>query len=335
VPELLMGHKLPKVKNDTIGDFVITRPGLYEEPGMPLYNFVCTVDDALMGITHVIRGVEHLSNAVKQILLSRALGYKIPQFVHLPLILKDGKKMSKRNVQASELPVGIMDRAKLGYLQEACFNYLALLGWSPTTTKEFYTKEELINEFSLERLSRSNANFDEKKFLFINSHYIKLKTNEELLELITPYLVASGLDLDLYTTEKLQQMVNLEKERCKTLSEFSKAVEFFFKDPDGYEGVEKTSLVNAKPILLATHAAIQQATTFSMQEIEDILNNTCRNLQLTFKDYGPIVRLALTGKARSPRLAELIFILGKDRACQRLLNAQEGFKQYICYGNRI
>ena len=188
VPELLMADGDYTVNHDTLGDFVITRPGTLEHPGMPLYNFVCAVDDALMQISHVIRGVEHLPNTAKQIMLYQAFGYPLPQFVHLPLIMKNGKKMSKRDVDAlGNFPVSILERREIGYLPAATLNHLALLGWTAADGEEILSLPRLQSDFALDRLSKSNANFDESKYAFLNAHYIKTLPEAELIALAQPF----------------------------------------------------------------------------------------------------------------------------------------------------
>ena len=235
VPELLMGGDVCRIRNDSIEDFVISRPGTMNKPGMPLYNFVCAIDDALMGITHVIRGVEHLTNASRQVLLYQALGYDSPKFVHLPLITKNGKKMSKRDVDADgKYPVSVMDRRAIGYLAEPTINYLALLGWSPADGKELMSRSQMIEAFDLSRLNRSNANFDEKKYLFFNAQAIKASADKELLELVTPILDKAGFDFAKMDESVQLKLVRIGKDRAKLLCDFARELEFFFVAPQTF-----------------------------------------------------------------------------------------------------
>ena len=206
IPELLMASGNYCINHETIEDFVITRPGTLHKPGMPLYNFACAIDDALMQITHVIRGVEHLQNTAKQILLYKALDLPNPEFVHLPLILRGGKKMSKRDADLQDnFPVSVLERRNLGYLPEATLNYLALLGWTPHNS-EIFSLKQLKNEFGFERLSKANANFDEDKYLFLNSHYIKNMDDDKLFNLVKPFLEKANLNINNFDLNKLNQL---------------------------------------------------------------------------------------------------------------------------------
>ena len=327
VPEVLMAGGHYHVKNDTIGDFVITRPGTQAKPGMPLYNFVCAVDDALMGITHVIRGVEHLPNAAKQVLLYRALGYDIPQFVHLPLIMKHGKKMSKRDKEAQgKFPVSILERRDLGYLPEATINHLVLLGWSSEDAAEILLVDKLKKEFDLARLSRANANFDEDKYLFLNAHYLKNMENTILVEKITPFLLKAGLNVTAFTAEQLEKMVAMEKKRCKTLAEFPDSLAFFFTRPETYaeKGVQQCvkDMSTAVRILEAMAKGIDGITLVDIAHIDQALHQAVAELGLPFSQCGPIVRLALTGRTASPSLGEMIEVLGKQESIERLQAAK-------------
>jgi nondiscriminating glutamyl-tRNA synthetase len=234
-----------------IGDFVIAKS--FTEP---LYNFACVVDDFEMKITHVIRGEDHISNTPKQILLQEALGFPHPQYAHLPLILgPDRSKLSKRHGAVS-----ISEYRKLGYLPEAIINFIAFLGWSPASEKEFFSLPALIKEFSIERIQKSGAVFNIKKLDFLNGFYIRQKSIEKLTELCLPYLVEAGFIQPLFekesvpglpsvvvgkeivqnyiiietkekiSLEKIQKIVSLYQERLKKLSEIPQLVDFFFKE---------------------------------------------------------------------------------------------------------
>lgn len=329
VNELLMGGENCRLKNDTIGDFVITRPGTKDAPGMPLYNFVCAVDDALMKITHVIRGVEHLTNAARQVLLLNAMGYTAPTFVHLPLITKNGKKMSKRDIDADgRFPVSANERRELGYLPEAVINYVALLGWNPKTEQEIFTLDELAQQFDLKNLNKSNANFDEDKFLFINSHYLKNLDDKTLVEMVKPYLIKAGLDLSKLSAETLTKVIVMEKERCKTLSEFPNALAYFFDKPKTYDekAVEKffkNPTVNAKEALTIMKNSLKGMHELEVEALEAQIKSNVEQSGLGFSKFGPIVRLALTGRTQSPGLAEVIEAMGQQESIERLEIAEE------------
>ncbi|MGM0422138.1 MAG: glutamate--tRNA ligase [Pseudomonadota bacterium] len=329
VPDLLMGGEDCRFANNQIGDFAITRPGTVDEPLQPLYNFVVTVDDALMGISHVIRGVEHLGNAARQTLLYQAWGFDVPQFLHLPLIMKGGKKMSKRDEDADpRYPVSVTARRQLGYLPEATANYIALLGWTAPDEKELFELEELIQAFSLERFSKSNANFDEDKFLHINGWHIRNIENDDLVSRIKPFLTEVGFAAD---ADWLPQAVSLVKERCSLLADFSDALAYFYTAPSEYEekGVNKFFKTEISDTVLATVAGrLAKADDFTATALEALLHQTVEDMELKFGKFGPVIRLALTGRMQSPGLAEVMEILGREESIKRLEAARDYIKTH-------
>ncbi|PZQ45584.1 MAG: glutamate--tRNA ligase [Micavibrio aeruginosavorus] len=336
VPDLLAGKSLTtSFANSSIGDFIITRPGTKNNPGMPLYNFVCAVDDAAMNISHVIRGNEHLTNAGRQVLLYEAMGLQIPQYVHLPIIMKNGKKMSKRDVDVDgQAPVSVLERAALGYLPEATLNHLVLLGWSHPDGKEIMDVEEMISKFDLDRLSKSNANFDEKKYLFFNNHYIKEKSDEELLELAKPYLIQACLDLTHYSDPEMQKMIGLEKKHFRKLGEIPESLKFYFNEPSTYEqkGVEKDFMrqdYNAASILQFAMEAVKSINVFDTAEINRVLAETVEKSEVPYKVFGPIVRLAITGRVSSPPIADVMEILGTARTITRIDRAIDSIGKMV------
>lgn len=325
VPELLMGSDQTKFENQAIGDFIISRPGTLDKPGMPLYNFVCAVDDALMNITHVIRGVEHFTNAARQVLLHHALGNPIPTFLHLPLIMKNGKKMSKRDGDSDgKYPVSVAGRAELGYLPEGTLNHLALLGWSHPEGKELLDMEDLLENFDLGRLNKANANFDEKKYLHFNSYHIMQKSDEELLELLKPYFDKHGLDIKKFDTPTLHKIIAIEKTRCKILSEFPDALSFFFNRPQEYED---GALQNMDPItrdvLNNVMDALPRLEEVSLHTVEELLAKIVKDMDIPFKALGQSMRLALTGRTKSPSLPEIIDVLGVEETISRIKTFQQ------------
>ena len=324
VPDLLMGGDECRFANSQVGDFAITRPSAAGEDIQLLYNFVVTVDDALMDITHVIRGVEHLGNAAKQTILYNALGFDVPQFCHLPLIMKAGKKMSKRDEDADpRFPVSTTARRDLGYLPEATINYLALLGWSSPDENELFHVDELIKNFSLDRLSKSNANFDEDKYLHINGWHIRNLNNEELVNRLTPYLSEAEFDVNVAWLPKAADLV---KERCNLLFEFVDALSYFYKAPVDYEekGLNKFFKTDISENILGTVAErIEQLSEFSIDAINPELHKIVEEMELKFGKFGPVIRLALTGRMQSPGLAEVMDILGQEESIARLRKAQK------------
>lgn len=326
--ELLMGGTKTQFNTNALGDFIITRPGTNAIPGMPLYNFVCAVDDADMGITHVIRGVEHLSNAARQALLCDALEVPQPDFVHLPIVMKNNKKMSKRDEDPDGLyPVSVLDRAARGYVPEATLNHLALLGWSHPDNQEILSIEEMVSAFSLERLNRSNANFDEQKYHFFNSHYISKMPNDRLLSHLKPFMAEFNLPLNDYTQPELEKIIGLEKERCKTLDKFPESLDYFFIPPTEYDakGQEKTFFRDKNHaifILDIARTTIESIETLNKQNIDTSLQQAVNQSNITYKEFGSTLRLAITGKTKSPGLSEMIEIMGKDRIILRIETAR-------------
>ncbi len=330
VPETLMGDAAEcRFANAEIGDFILTRPvkltaGDAPNLGMPLYNFCNVVDDAATGITHVIRGVEHLTNAAKQVLLYQAFGYELPHFTHLPLIMKAGKKMSKRDADADAAhPVSIMARAELGYLPEAMLNFLALLGWSFGGDRELASASDVLAAFSLERLQKSNANFDEDKFLHFNAHYLQQMQPERLYAEVRTRLLAAGYDLSQHSDVWLQKLIALELPRAKLLQDFVAHLDYFFMAPAAYDAENSTKLFTAEAegLLNAMAAAFAAVPEFTALALEEALKALAEQRGLKLKQLAPLARLAVTGKAGSHPLYEMLALLGRDEVCARLERA--------------
>tara|TARA_B100000686_G_scaffold343635_1_gene424821 strand:+ start:3941 stop:5425 length:1485 start_codon:yes stop_codon:yes gene_type:complete len=330
VNDLLMGGDECRFANGQVGDFAITRPVEKGAPLQFLYNFVVTVDDADMEITHVIRGVEHLGNAAKQVLLYKAWGYEPPKFLHLPLILKGGKKMSKRDTDAdSRYPVSVTERHELGYVPEAIANYIALLGWTAADENELMTLEDLKSKFSLDRLGRSNANFDEDKFLHINSWHIRNMPMDQLKKEAAPFLAKAGMSSD---DEFFDAAADLVRERCQLMAELPDQLSYFYKTPDSYEdkGVDKFFKTEISENILDTTAVrLSETDDFSAANLEEVLKAIVNDMGLKFGKYGPAIRLALTGRMQSPGLAEVMTILGREESVKRLRAARD----YIAENN--
>ncbi|CAN5416198.1 glutamate--tRNA ligase [soil metagenome] len=322
IPETLRGDNDVKFENSAIGDFIITRPGTTEKPGMPLYNFVCAVDDALMNITHVIRGMEHLPNTPKQVLLLKAFGYDIPTYTHLPLVMKGAKKMSKRDAEADpRYPVSVSGRRDLGYLPEATINFISLLGWSFPGGEELYTREQLTENFTLDRLVKANANFDEDKYLFQNGWYIRNMPREAVVERVKPFLERAGLSAEGRDVKWLGDIIALELERCKLLSEFPPALEYFFKAPASYDpkGIKKVFAVEGIAQQLSDAANVLEAVSpFTKEAMETALREQGEKSGLGFGKIAQPIRLAVTGRTASPGLFEVLELLGKDETVSRV-----------------
>ncbi len=334
VPETLMsGESECRFENAAIGDFIVTRPGTLDKPGGPLYNFVCAVDDADMGITHVIRGADHLSNTAKQILLLEAMVREVPVYTHLPLITRGGKKMSKRDEDADpRYPVSVSARRDLGYLREATVNFLALLGWSHPSGEEIFPLDELIREFGLERLGKANANFDEDKYLHQNGWYMRNLPAEEIVRRAIPFLEAAGLSAADRPEGWLAEVIGLEIERCRLLSEFPEALAYFFQAPESYEpkGVRKFfGSPEAAELLDQTAGILEAAEPFAGEALEPELRRLAEERQLGFGKVAQPIRLAVTGRTASPGLFDVLRLLGREESVRRLRTAAEAIRSGV------
>lgn len=321
VPDTLQGEGECRFENADIGDFIINRPGVGDKPGMPLYNFCCVVDDAEMRITHVIRGADHLSNSARQVLMFEALGYPIPKYTHLPLILKAGKKMSKRDNDADpRYPVSVSARRDLGYLPEATINFLALLGWSADGENEIHSREELIRTFSLDRLSKSNANFDEDKYLFMNGWYMRHLPREVIVERALPFLDRAGLSAPGRDDAWYAEIIGLEIERCRLLSEFPEALRYFFEAPKGYDpaGVKKIMKDGAVELLAAASDRLAALGEWTIPAMEGAIKGLAEERQVGLGKVAQPIRLAVSGRTATPGLFEVLHALGRGETIARI-----------------
>jgi len=292
-----------------IEDFVILRSN-----GMPTFHLSVVVDDAEMKITHVIRGNDHLPNTPKHILIFKALGYDIPQFAHLPMILgPDKQRLSKRHGATS-----VEEFKDQGYLPEAMLNYLALLGWGFDEKTTFFSTDELIKNFSLSRVSKNPSVWDQPKLDWMNGSYIRNLSLEELTKQAILFLQQTGLIKE--PSPALPKIIALIQERIKTLSEATRLVAFFFKDMKIDEKAYDKFLVkpDAKKILEKTIISIKEVEPFNADKIEEKLRQLPAELGLKPKIVFQTIRVALTGKTVSPPLFESIELLGKDTTLARL-----------------
>jgi len=280
----------------------------------PLYNFSVVVDDYEMGISHVIRGEDHIPNTPKQILIGEALGLPQPQFAHLPLILgTDKSKLSKRHAAVS-----VSEYREQGYLPEALINFMALLGWNPGTEKEIFSLADLIKEFSLERVQKGGAVFDIKRLDWLNGSYIRQMNLEELTEKCLPYL---PFEIDFDYAKKV---VALEQERLKKLSEIKELTEFIFTDRLLYEPEmliwEKMTLKEVKNNLVILEEAISRISNFDLKTIKDSLMPLAQKAG-SGRLLWPL-RVSLTGQRASAGPFEIMEVLGKEETLKRIKEAQ-------------
>jgi len=307
-------------ENKDIDDFVVAR-----SDGRAVYNLAVVVDDHEMRISHVIRGNDHISNTFKQILLYRALGIEPPQFAHLPLILgEDRSKMSKRHGAAA-----VTDYSGEGILKEALINFIALLGWSPGDGKEIMSLNEMIENFSLERINPTNAVFDMNKLYWMNGEYIRRKPNHELVDLLRPFLVEAGLATQLFISSRwdyMMKFVGLLKERCRLLTDFVALGRYFFVDDFEYDhaGAEKHfSGPNIADNLESLASALEEVSPFESAHIENRLREAAEKAGLKAKELIHPTRLALSGMTMGPSLFEMMELLGKERCVARLRRAAQ------------
>ena len=308
VEDLVKGNII--FNNDELDDLIIERGD-----GYPTYNFAVVVDDALMNITHVIRGDDHVNNTPRQILMYEALGFAVPKFAHVPMILgADKARLSKRHGATS-----VMAYKEMGYLPEALVNYLVRLSWAHGD-QEIFSLPELINLFTLDAVGKSPAVFNPEKLLWLNAHYIKEASTERLMVEMKPLWPADAPTGDAVFTQKV--IADLQP-RVKTLVEMAAMADFYFAGQVQYEeqAAQKFLVPDVTAHLQAMLAAIPAVQNFSKTGIEEFLKAFTQERDIKFKVIAQPLRVALTGKTVSPGIDEVMVTLGKDRVVQRLNDA--------------
>ncbi len=288
-----------------LDDFVLVR-----SDGHPLYHFTVCVDDVAMGITHVIRGADHLPNAPKHVALFRALGAEAPVFAHLGMILgTDGKKLSKRHGAA-----GVEEFEAQGYLPEALDNFLALLGWSPGDDRERMSLAEMVALFSLERLGPSPSRFDHEKLAWMNGQYLQEIPAERLVVLLKPRLPACDPDL-------LLRAIQLHRSRARTLAELAQSLAIYGADPATFDegGLRKFGAPGNAPLVRDLAERLSAAAPFAHAALEEAARALAAEKGLKLGELAQPARLALTGVLASPPLFEMIEVLGRETTERRLL----------------
>ena len=295
-------------QNEELDDLIIQR-----SDNTPTYNFVVVVDDAEMGMTLVLRGDDHVNNTPRQILLYQALGYAVPEFAHVPMILgADKTRLSKRHGATS-----VMEYRVMGFLPEALVNYLARLGWS-CGDEEIFSMEELIAKFDLNHVGRSAGVFNPEKLLWLNAHYIKTGDRQRLAELLKEYLAARGIETaggpDLVAVVKSLQ------ERSHTMVEMAEGAVFYFADKVDYlpEAVSKCCTPEARSGYQAVLKHLSALDDFSHDAIAAAFNQAMSETGLKLGKLAPPVRVALNGTTTSPSVYEVLEVLGKERSLSRL-----------------
>lgn len=302
-------------ESDGIGDFVIVK-----SDGIPTYNFAVVIDDALMDITHVIRGEEHLSNTPRQILLYQALGLKNPEFAHVSLILgKDRSKMSKR--QGSTAIEQYRDK---GYLPEALVNFLVLLGWAPVGEEEIFSLTELIENFSLDRVAKNPAVFDLDKLNWLNGHYIRNSSIDRITQMAIPFLKEAGLISGQEDFNWLQLLVESVREHLSYMAEITQYVDVYFDEAIKFENDEAKEVLRGEqiPVLMAAFKAkLRENEELTVEGTKAILKSLTKELKLGGKLVYMPIRVALSGKMHGPELFYMIPILGQEKIFNRIDSA--------------
>ncbi len=303
------------VNHNELDEFVIVR-----SDGTPVYHLAVVVDDYDMEVTHIIRGDDHLPNTPKQILIYQALGWKLPFYAHLPLVHGfDGARLSKRHGATS-----VDEFREKGYLSEALFNYLCLLGWSPGGDREIISRDEIISLFSLEQVNKKNAVFDEKKLKWMNGKLFSQWSTANLIELLQPMMNRTEWDLISNNRNSFEHLISLVKTRAQTLPEIIGAIQFYFGDPAHYEekGVNKYFRdENAIDSLKRIGNALKDTIVFGADNLEEITRNLAESMSIKAGDIIHPLRLALTGQTVSPGIFDVMQILGKEVVLRRINTA--------------
>ena len=315
-------HGEVKKSNEEIEDFIIMK-----SDGTPTYNLAVVVDDFEMGISHTIRGDDHIPNTPKQVLLYNTLNISPPRFAHLPLILgTDRSKLSKRHGAVS-----VTQYKDEGFLPEALFNFLSLLGWNPGDDKEIMTREEICDHFTLERISKTAAIFDVEKLEWMNGVYINKLCDEKLLDMIIPSLLEKGwVDRDFLENKReyLLGVVSVLKERMRKLKDFIRYSSYFFIDVEEYEpkGVKKHFRDDTPGHLKALIERLKETDDYSKENLENIFRNLAESLDIKAARLIHPVRLAVTGMTVGPGIFDILELLGKKSVIKRLTNTVEYIK---------
>jgi len=287
--------------HSAIDDFVIAR-----SDGSPLYNLAVAVDDHDMGITHVVRGADHISNTPRQLMIMKALGADPPTYAHLPLLHgPDGKKLSKRHGAAS-----VQELRDAGYLPEAIRNYLALLGWGYDDTTTFFTTEELQERFSLDRVSKGAAVFDEQKLRWMNGRYMREMPTAELAQRIE----------GLTGRENTEPAVVIAQDKMQTLTEFERLCGFLYDEPRGYDekAWRKTMKEGSPERLEAARDALAAIDAWTQENVQQALDAVVEQTGAKPGQVFQPIRVAITGTTVSPGIYESVHLLGREQTLARI-----------------
>lgn len=307
---------------DQYDDFVIMKSN-----GIPTYNFAVVIDDHLMGMTHVMRAEEHLSNTPKQLLVYQAFGWEPPKFGHMSMILApDRSKLSKRHGATS-----VEDFRSQGFVAEAIVNYLTLLGWGPGDEREIFSLQDTVELFELEQMSKKAAIYDTKKLTWMNGQYLSELPLEKILPEVKPFFVKDGYVDEAWFAENeayFAKLVDTVRVRVKTLQEIADASDYFFKDVESYDekGVAKHFKPEAVALLEECIAAVEADDVYSLETTEAAYNKIAADNNLALGKVIHPTRLALTGRTVSPGMFDVMVLLGKEKTLARLHKAVEFIK---------
>ncbi|MFH1714760.1 MAG: glutamate--tRNA ligase [Elusimicrobiota bacterium] len=307
-------------ENALLDDFIIVK-----STGVPLYNFAVAVDDYTMKITHIIRGDDHISNTPRQIMIYNALGWALPVFAHIPMILgQDGGRLSKRH--GATAVTAYRDE---GYMHDAVVNYLALLGWATEDSQQLFEPDDLIKKFTLERCGSSPSIFDSQKLLWMNGEYIRSKKIDTFYKLALPFLKEAGLIDDLVSSEKeayIKKVLSLEQEKIKLLTEIPKLVDFMLKDEIEWRENAVNKVLKKEgtlTILSDMSKKLSEMKNFTANDIEEIVRAYAAETGIkTGRIFHPL-RVATSGRTEGPSLFHYMEVIGKDRVIARIEEAKK------------
>ncbi|HEX9078174.1 MAG TPA: glutamate--tRNA ligase [Desulfuromonadaceae bacterium] len=301
--------------NEELDDLIIQR-----SDGTPTYNFCVVIDDASMNITTVIRGDDHVNNTPRQIQLYEALGFPVPRFAHVPMILgSDKARLSKRHGATS-----VIAYRDMGFLPEALVNYLVRLGWSHGDD-EIFSREEMIRKFDIANVGRSASVFNTEKLLWLNAHYIKTADPQRLAGLLLPFLAERGVVPPANDGPQLPTVVKTVQERSRTLVEMTEGVLFYYRPPESYDEAALGRF--EREHLLAVYAAVADKLAASSPrtaaEVDAIFKGICSDHGWKMPQVGQPVRIALSGGTHAPGIGEIVEALGAEEAVRRVLRARD------------
>ena len=299
------------IGTDQIDDFILVR-----SDGTPMYNFVVVIDDADMRISHVIRGEEHIANTPKQILLYQACKFMVPQFAHLPMILgPDGSKLSKRDAAT-----GVFEYRSMGYLPDALFNYLVRLGWAHGD-QEVFTKDEMIKFFTLDHVGKKGAIFDQQKLDWINGVYMRNTPDQELLDIILKDVCATLLsDLPRWHQNTILLLINIYKQRAKTLKELVEDIKAFYQEPQEYTAADIAQWITptTSQELEEIIGLLKNNSEFSADSLSALIKEFTKTKNIKIVAIAQPLRIALIGKSSGPGVFDLMAVLGNHDTVARI-----------------